>query len=88
MNKFFFFVLILTATLFAQNSKFDSLVTTGIGQIYNIKFSEAEKTFGNLINDYPKHPSGIFFLAMIDWWKILLLDSDDERFDDKFYDKI
>jgi len=88
MNKIFFFVLIFTATLFAQNSKFDSLVTTGIEQIYNIKFSEAEKTFKTLISEYPKHPSGIFFLAMIDWWKILLLDSDDERFDDKFYGKI
>ena len=59
----------------------------GIHQIYNIKFSEAESTFRSLIADYPNHPAGRFFLAMIDWWKILL-DPDSENYDDIFFQKL
>ena len=84
------FFLILTfcqSGLNAQNSKFDSVVVTGIEQIYNIKFEEAEITFRVLIADYPKHPAGRFFLAMIDWWKIRL-DSGNEEYDDIFYQKL
>ena len=86
-----FLVIILalpTIVTNAQDKKFDSLVTNGIEQIYNIEFEQAEKTFSTLNASYPKHPAGRFFLAMIDWWKILLLESDDERFDDMFYEKI
>ncbi len=72
---------------FANESKFDSLVNTGIKEIYNIKFSSAEKTFRTLIADYPNHPAGRFFLAMIDWWKILL-DLDNESYDDIFFQKL
>ena len=71
----------------AEEAKFDSLVTKGIKQIYNIKFQEAEKTFRVLIADYPNHPAGRFFLAMIDWWKILI-DLDSEKYDEIFYQKL
>lgn len=84
------FLLILNfcqSGLNAQNSKFDSVVIQGINQIYNIKFEKAEKTFRGLIADYPKHPAGRFFLAMIDWWKIRL-DSGNEEYDDIFYQKL
>ena len=37
--------------------------------------------------DYPNHPAGRFFIAMIDWWKILL-DLDVETYDEQFYQKI
>ncbi len=86
----FTFILILTfcqGGLNAQDSKFDSVVVSGIEQIYNIKFEEAEKTFRGLIADYPKHPAGRFFLAMIDWWRIRL-DSGNEEYDDIFYQKL
>jgi tetratricopeptide (TPR) repeat protein len=72
--------------LFGQAS-FDSLAQKGITEIYNIKFEEAEVTFRNLIADYPEHPAGRFFLAMIDWWRILL-DLDNESYDDLFYQKL
>jgi len=71
----------------AQGSKFDSVVVTGIEQIYSIEFEKAEKTFRGLISDYPKHPAGRFFLAMIDWWKIRL-NSGNEEYDDIFYQKL
>ncbi len=86
----FLFILILIfcqSGLNAQPSKFDSVVVTGIEQIYNIKFEKAEKTFRRLIADYPKHPAGRFFLAMIDWWRIRL-DSGNEEYDDIFYQKL
>ena len=71
----------------AQNEKYDSLVTKGIKQIYSIKFDQAETTFRKLIADFPDHPAGRFFLAMIDWWKILL-NPDDESHDDIFFQKL
>ncbi len=89
-KKFIYlFVIILfhIPEIFAQDAKFDSLITTGIKQIYNIKFPEAEKTFRRVIADYPNHPSGRFFLAMIDWWKILI-NPDSEDHDDIFFQKL
>ena len=73
--------------IYPQGAVFDSTVTAGIKQIYGIQFSEAEKTFRSLIADYPDRPQGRFFLAMVDWWKILL-NPDNESFDDVFYQKI
>ncbi|MCJ7555008.1 MAG: hypothetical protein MUO34_14140, partial [Ignavibacteriaceae bacterium] len=87
MKKIFLFLILFNFLSFAQNSDFDSRVNAGIKQIYNIKFDDAEKTFRNLIADYPDHPSGRFFLAMIDWWKILL-DLDNEEYDDIFFQKL
>jgi tetratricopeptide (TPR) repeat protein len=83
---FLFFFIIAFETK-PQSSQFDSLVHTGIKQIYNIKFSEAEKTFRELITDYPDHPAGRFFLAMIDWWRILL-EIDSEQYDEIFFQKL
>lgn len=80
-------VLIFSQPLQPQSADFDSLVNKGIKEIYSIKFSEAEATFRKLIADYPEHPAGRFFLGMIDWWKILL-DLDNEEYDDIFYQKL
>ncbi len=78
---------ILSVPVYSQDTKFDSLASGGIRQIYDIKFEQAEKTFRQLIADYPDHPAGRFFLAMIDWWKILL-NPDDESHDDIFFQKL
>ncbi len=87
MKKVFLFILLFSFSTFAQNSDFDSRVNSGIKQIYNIKFTEAEKTFRSVMADYPDHPAGRFFLAMIDWWKILL-DPDNESYDEIFFQKL
>ena len=71
----------------AQKPTYDSLVKAGINQIYNIKFNDAEKTFKVLQKEYPKHPASKFFFAMIDWWKIILSEENEDQ-DDRFYDKI
>ncbi|MEP0860514.1 MAG: tetratricopeptide repeat protein [Ignavibacterium sp.] len=86
MKKIILFIFLLT-NLFARQSDFESRVELGIKQIYNIKFEDAEKTFRSLIADYPNHPAGRFFLAMIDWWKILL-DVENESHDEIFFQKL
>jgi tetratricopeptide (TPR) repeat protein len=52
-----------------------------------MQFDDAEKSFRQLIADYPDHPAGRFFLGMIDWWKILV-DPDVESYDDLFFQKL
>lgn len=85
--KYLTLLIFLLNNLFAQTNDFESRVESGIKQIYNIKFAEAEKTFRSLIADYPDHPAGRFFLAMIDWWKILL-DVENESHDEIFFQKL
>ena len=87
MYKTVLIILIFAIHSFAQNSDFDSRVNEGIKQIYNIKFTEAERTFRSVMADYPQHPAGRFFIAMIDWWKILL-DPDNESYDEIFFQKL
>jgi tetratricopeptide (TPR) repeat protein len=89
VKKIFFVNIFLVCFLsaYAQNAAFDSLAQKGIKEIYNIKFNDAEQTFRKIIADYPHHPAGRFFLAMIDWWKILL-DVDNESNDDLFFEKL
>ncbi len=89
MKKLFaiFFVCLVIIPLHSQSTDFDSTVINGIKQIYSIKFDKAERTFKGLIADYPNKPEGRFFLAMIDWWKILL-NPDSETYDNIFSQKL
>ena len=82
-------VLFLSSANFAQvkTSRFDSLLTAGVHQIYNIKFEAAEFTVNLIKKEFPKHPAGYFFDAMIYWWKIML-DFDNEDYDDTLVDKL
>ncbi len=87
MFKYLVLILLISVTLHSPSFDSDSRVNDGIKQIYNIKFTEAEKTFRSVMADYPDQPAGRFFLAMIDWWKILL-DPDNESYDEIFFQKI
>ncbi len=87
LNIALLLVIILCGVTQASNTRFDSLVTDGINQIYNIKFNQAENTFSTVIREYPIHPAGYFLDAMILWWRILL-EPDDESHDDLFVDKL
>ena len=89
MKKYLLTILLLFAwaDINPQGAKFDSVTSQGIKQIYDMQFSQAENTFRRLIADYPDHPAGRFFLAMIDWWKILV-DPDVESYDDLFFQKL
>ncbi len=94
MNKYLLITLFSISLFFnlneemkAQTAEFDSLINSGINQIYNIKFGEAEKIFAEVMEKYPQHPAGVFFDAMIVWWKIML-DQKNEKYDDLFEDKL
>jgi len=87
IDRLLIILFLLFSTSNSQNKLLDSLSAEGIKQIYNIQFEEAEKTFRRIIADFPEHPSGRFFLAMIDWWKIML-NPDNESFDDIFFQKL
>ncbi len=87
MKKMILFFLISTS-LFAQTKSIeDSLILSGIHQIYSIKFEEAYSTFDRLRDIAPHNPAGKFFDAMVTWWQILL-DLNNTRFDELFYDKL
>lgn len=59
----------------------------GIAAVYNLEFDKAEAEFTFLTTSYPQHPSGKFFLAMVDWARIVL-DIDNESFDERFIAKL
>ncbi len=80
-------ILIQTFPSFSQTSRFDSTVFSGIKQIYDIKFNDAEQTFNSLVKNYPDKPQGKFFLAMVDWWRIML-NPDNKSYDDAFISKL
>jgi len=91
-TKYLLMVLVLIFSESYSQSKYnwvrhDSLVKAGVDQIYGIEFDKAEKTFDTVLREYPTHPSGKFFKAMITWWRILL-DLDNESLDDKFFDQL
>lgn len=87
MKKLVFIFLLFPILISAQKADFDSTIFKGVHYIYDIRFDDAEKTFRSVMADYPEHPAGKFFLAMIDWWRILL-DVDNESYDDIFFAKL
>lgn len=80
-------IILLATTNFSQTARYDSLINAGIYQIYGIEFQKAEQTFQVVQNEFPNNPSGKFFDAMIDWWRIML-DMKNEKYDDQFEDKL
>lgn len=65
----------------------NTIIDEGIKDVYSLNFTAAETKFRTLLRDNPKSPAGLFYLSMIDWWKILV-DLDDESKDDLFYKKL
>jgi tetratricopeptide (TPR) repeat protein len=59
----------------------------GVDFIYTLQFDSAKSEFDQLIKIKPDHPSGHFFLAMVEWWKILI-DLNNKENDDNFYSLI
>jgi tetratricopeptide (TPR) repeat protein len=66
---------------------FNTHAQRGINDVYNFEFEKADSEFSYLAITYPSHPAGKFFLAMIDWWNILM-NVDDESKDDEFVRKL
>jgi tetratricopeptide (TPR) repeat protein len=80
-----FLALLLAAPALRAESDaaFDSVARRGIERVYNLEFEPAEEDFRALVRMRPAHPAGHFFLAMVDWWRILI-NIEDERYDERF----
>ena len=69
------------------DAEFEARVKKGIDHIYNLEFENAGREFTELIRERPGDPAGHFFLAMVDWWRILI-DLDNTQYDDRFIDSL
>jgi tetratricopeptide (TPR) repeat protein len=67
-----------------RDSVDDARVRHGIRLLYNLSFDSARTDFMAVTRSEPDHPGGYFFLAMIDWWKIMTNFNDRSR-DEHFY---
>lgn len=77
----------LSKAQWVSDPVFDSHTQRGIDYTYNLDFEAATREFTELVRLQPDHPAGHFFLAMVDWWRILL-DYEDESHDGKFLEKL
>ena len=66
------------------DSLFDAITRQGIDHVYNLEFEKADSEFTVLEHMRPAHPAGRFFLAMTDWWRILI-DIENTRYDTRFF---
>jgi len=83
-------VLLAAQGTFAQSvsdARFDSVAKRGIDRVYNLEFESAREEFNELVRWRPHNPAGHFFLAMVDWWKILI-DLDNEEHDERFLEDL
>jgi tetratricopeptide (TPR) repeat protein len=78
--------LLLAGTCRAQwigDPELESHAHRGIEFVYNLSFDSARAEFQQIARRKPDHPAGFFFLAMVDWWKIVTdigNTSNDDRF--------
>jgi tetratricopeptide (TPR) repeat protein len=93
MNRWVLLTLLLLIAPMARGSigpedpAFETTARKGIAHVYDLQFEDAEQDFGELIRKQPGHPAGYFFLAMVDWWRILI-DLEDESRDQRFFDAL
>ncbi len=73
-----------TSPVAVEDSAFAGKIRESIDHIYNIEFDQAEEILRPLVREHPEHPAGHFFLAMVEWWRILITFDDESR-DDRFY---
>lgn len=79
------FAVFLCLPLSAQLS--DEEVNKGIDHIYRLQFDSANTIFQSFVDRDPKDPTGYFFLAMSDWWKIYI-NKEERSFDDSYLAKV
>jgi tetratricopeptide (TPR) repeat protein len=83
----FFLIPIVAIAQRSSDQDYDLRVKNGIDQIYNLEFESADKEFQQLIRERPDDPAGHFFLAMVNWWRIMI-DMDNKQYDDEFLDSL
>ena len=59
-----------------------SKISSGLEALYNFNFSSCDKTFNNIIKNYPDHPAGYFYKSISSLW--FYLDSKNVESLDEF----
>ena len=83
--KLLIFISFITPFLAAQTR--DGQITKGIDHVYRLEFDSANTIFQGFVNSDPKDPTGHFFLAMSEWWKIYI-NKEDRSNDDNYLSKV
>jgi tetratricopeptide (TPR) repeat protein len=65
----------------------DAHIHAGIDLVYNLSFDSAAAEFRQVVAAHPDHPGGYFFLAMVDWWRIVS-DVGNTTYDDRFISQL
>ncbi len=66
LNLIFFSLFSLCeAQYFSYSSKTDSLIAVGMDQVHQLEYETAIATFRELIDHYPDHPMGYFYVAAV-----------------------
>lgn len=76
-----------SAQWIAMTQEADSIMQSGIKNIYNVQFDAAHKDFNRVIALDPDNPAGYFLDAMIDWWKVNIAQRK-RTYDQSFLEKI
>jgi tetratricopeptide (TPR) repeat protein len=86
ISTFIFLLIVFTAAGSAQwldNPAAEAHIHKGINNVYSMAFDSARAEFREVIKINPEHPAGHFFLAMVEWWNIMI-DLDNQSHDAKF----
>jgi hypothetical protein len=69
------------------DSAIEARTHRGIQEVYNLSFDSARTEFQYIARRMPDHPAGYFFLAMVDWWRIVT-DIENTSYDDRFLSEL
>jgi len=63
------------------------MILRGIDYVYQMKFDSAIAIFQPMADENPKDPTGAFFLAMTEWWRVYI-NKEDHSNDDNYLAKV
>lgn len=69
------------------DSAIEASTHRGIDYVYNLSFDSAQAEFQSVTRRKPDHPAGFFFLAMVDWWRIIT-EIENTTHDDRFLSEL
>ncbi len=80
-------IILLFIPLISISQSKEEQIVKGIDHVYKLEFDSANTLFQGFIDADPKDPSGYFFQAMTEWWKIYI-NKDDRTNDDNYLAKV
>ena len=56
----------------------ERIAMEGVRQMYNFQFDESKKSFEEFTSLNPEHPSGYFYLVVLEWFTLRMMEEDRE----------